>query len=100
AWLMALDGYEGKRLPLNAEDVLMQGLFDFMVCEVLGKQMNISLPDGRDPVGEERATFNEHFQSLFLPWAYGTMPDIVVNAIKNAGGSDAARDFVLARFRT
>ncbi|RUR17234.1 hypothetical protein ELY21_11770, partial [Legionella sp. km535] len=100
AWLMALDGYEGKRLPMNAEDVLMQGLFDFMVREVLGKQMNINLPDGRDPVGEERATFNEHFQSLFLPWAYGTMPGTVRNAIKKAGGSDAARDFVLERFRT
>ncbi|RUR17233.1 hypothetical protein ELY21_11765 [Legionella sp. km535] len=100
AWLMALDGYEGKRLPLNAEDVLMQGLFDFMVREVLGKQMNINLPDGRDPVGAERATFHEHFQSLFLPWAYGTMPGAVRNAIKKAGGSDAARDFVLERFRT
>ncbi|WP_147286844.1 ankyrin repeat domain-containing protein [Legionella moravica] len=51
-------------------------------------------------MGAERATFHEHFQSLFLPWAYGTMPETVVNAIKKAGGSDAARDFVLERFRT
>ncbi|KTD48273.1 ankyrin repeat domain-containing protein [Legionella quateirensis] len=100
AWLMALDGYDGKRLPLNAEDVLMQGLFDFMVREVLGKQKKIHLPDGRDPVGDERATFHAHFQSLFLPWAYGTMPGTVRDAIKNAGGSDAAREYVLERFRT
>ncbi|MBL7479820.1 ankyrin repeat domain-containing protein [Legionella bononiensis] len=100
AWLMALDGYEGKRLPLNAEDVLMQGLFDFMVHEVLGKQMNIRFPDGRDPVGGERVPLHAHFQSLLLPWSYGTMPDTVRDAIKNAGGSDASREFVLGRFRT
>ncbi|CAM2907996.1 ankyrin repeat domain-containing protein [Legionella worsleiensis] len=100
AWLMALDGYEGKRLPLNAEDVLMQGLFDFMMQEVLGKQMNIGLPDGRDPVGKERIPLHEHFQSLFLPWIKGPMPEIVLDAISKAGGEDAARKFVLERFRT
>ena len=100
AWLMALDGYEGKRLPLNAEDVLMQGLFDFMVHEVLGTEKKINLPDGRDPVGDERARFHAKFQSMFLPWAYGDMPESVQKAINSSGGADAAREFVLGRFRT
>ncbi|KTD33645.1 Ankyrin repeats (3 copies) [Legionella moravica] len=99
-WLMALDGYEGKRLPLNAEDVLMQGLFDFMVHEVLETQLKLKLPDGRDPAGDEYIPFYERFQSLFLPWIFDTIPDEVKAAIRNAGQEDAAKEYILKRFRT
>ncbi|WP_414231838.1 ankyrin repeat domain-containing protein, partial [Legionella pneumophila] len=98
AWLMALDGYEGKRLPLNAEDVLAQGMFDFMVQEVLAKRMGITLAHERDPVGDERVRFNQHFQSLFLPWVLGEAPESVCNVIADAKTSESALSFVLSRF--
>ncbi|STY33132.1 ankyrin repeat domain-containing protein [Legionella worsleiensis] len=99
-WLMALDGYEGKRLPLNAEDVLMQGLFDFMVHEVLATHLKLKLPDGRDPAGNEYIPFYEQFQTLFLPWIFDTIPDHVKAAINNAGQEDAAKQYILNRFRS
>ncbi|STX63473.1 hypothetical protein [Legionella moravica] len=99
AWLMALNGYEGKRLPLNADDLLFRGLFDFMTQKVLGEQMGITLPEGRDPQGEERQQFNMQFQSLFLPWVFEGMPEHVKNAIAAAGGSEGAQSFVLSRFQ-
>ena len=86
SWLMALNGYEGKRLPLNADDLLFRGLFDFMTHKVLGEQMGITLPDGRDPTGEELQVFNKHFHSLFLPWIFEGMPKRVEEAIVTAGG--------------
>ncbi|RUR20273.1 ankyrin repeat domain-containing protein [Legionella sp. km535] len=98
AWLTALNGYEGKRLPLNADDLLFQALFDFMTHKVLGEQMEITLPEGRDPVGEERQKFNMQFQSLFLPWVFGGMPELVKEAIVTAGGPEVVQTLVLSRF--
>ncbi|MBL7525429.1 ankyrin repeat domain-containing protein [Legionella bononiensis] len=98
SWLMALNGYEGKRLPLNADDLLFRGLFDFMVHKVLDEQMGIDLPNGRDPEGDERQVFNRYFQSLFLPWIFEGMPKPVEEAILGAGGSESAQNWVLSRF--
>ncbi|KTD47574.1 ankyrin repeat domain-containing protein [Legionella quateirensis] len=98
SWLMALNGYEGKRLPLNADDLLFRGLFDFMAHKVLGEQMKIALPEGRDPTGEERQVFNKQFQPLFLPWIFEGMPKQVEEAIVAAGGAESAQALVLSRF--
>lgn len=97
SWLQALDGYQGKHLPLNEEDVLFQGLRDF-VTQVLHKQWG-AFPNDKDPEGEARTIFGQSFKTLYLPWLLNDrMPSAVLDGIKQAGGSDAIEKAILDDF--
>lgn len=99
AWLQAVDGFMGKRLPLNQDDLLYMKLHEFIVT-LFKDELHIDLPSDKDPKGEARVLFAQQFNILFLPWLLDNkMPVEVTAAFLRRGGSAALEEYLLAAFQ-
>ncbi|MGQ3890570.1 ankyrin repeat domain-containing protein [Legionella sp. CNM-4043-24] len=70
ALLQCLDGYEGKRLPLDFEDVISQTLRQYVIKKIEEHlHVNLSLGPDKSPARIEKGkAFIKAFKSHFLPW--------------------------------
>ncbi|KTC97234.1 Ankyrin repeats (3 copies) [Legionella geestiana] len=68
AWIQALDGYEGKTLPLNEDDLIFSTIRKILVQHIESLTGLKIVSDNDRLVTGSPAAFESAFKTLFLPW--------------------------------